>query len=260
MDETSWATALQGLVGDDLPALPALEEAVARLRSAGGVPFEVIAGTPRDRYGARITWRAGDPTRAQQLAEAAGLADHPWGAPDWIGVRTTTDGTTHFKPYHRRPPPLGASTVHRGLPVGLEPLMAAQDGSALEVYALQPGQSRWEDFVARALAPLGGPSPDLVFSPVPLPAARGFAVSAQHAVEVLQAVTVFAFPASLPSDEAVASAWTERMSTAELADHEAAVAAAHSLGRRQGRRYGLLAWTFRADGTVVRAASLRLGA
>jgi hypothetical protein len=251
-----WAQALGRLTAGHPDALPSLRRTVGALQAAGGLPFEVIAGTPAGRYGARLTFRAGADTRA--LARAAGLAGHPWGTPDWVGVRTSPDGATRCKGYHRRPPRLGITTVHRGLPPGADPVMAARDGDALEVYAMWPGERSWSSFVTQCLAPLG-----LIdvpaFAPLPQAAARGFAASARHDGDVLTAVTLYAFPPSLPGDdEAVLASWSAGMAHDERAHLAQSVAAAQSLAEQPGRLVGLLAWTFDRQGAAGRAMSLRV--
>jgi hypothetical protein len=253
-----WAQALACLVARHPAAMDSLAATVRRLRAAGGVPFEVIAGTPASRYGARITFRGARGSDPVALAAAAGLAAHPWGPPDFIGVRTDADGTTRCKGYHRRPPAMGSTTVHRGLPTGLDPVMAAADSSGIEVYAIQPGELRWETFAQRCLASLGVAPPDAGFSPRPWPCPRRFAVSARHVAGDLTAVTLYAFPPALPDDEHVATAWTAAMSQDERVDYVAAVAAVASLGRATGRLHALLGWSFGPGGFTSRSASLRV--
>src|SRR5262249_36962067 len=121
---------------------------------AGGVPFEVIAGTPAERYGARVTFR---PSRdSRRLAAAFGLESHPWGLPSWIGIRVSRSGAAEIKPYHR---------LHRlddrfQLPFeftrDLYPVAASLHGDQTELYLRQQTSSTWESFVDRALAPFGG--------------------------------------------------------------------------------------------------------
>jgi hypothetical protein len=257
-----WTEELARLATAHPAALPSLAGVVTALRAVGGVPFEVIAGTPAARYGARITFRpGGDPVA---LAGAAGLSDHPWGVPDWIGVRTSADGTVRCKAYHRRPPRLAITTVHRGLPPGLDPVMAARDGDAVEVYALCPGERSWRSFVSESLAPLpraARAGEAVTFSPVPRPARRGFAVSARHEGDVLSAITVYAFPRSLPrADDEVLAAWTEGMAGDERTSFGHAVVSAQRLTDGPGRLVGLLAWTFDANGVSSRAISLQVAA
>ncbi len=246
-----WHLALSALAGAHADATQSLIATVDRLRAAGGALFEVISGAPALRYGARLTFRpVGD--RAA-FAVAGGLADHPWGPPDWIGVRTSADGTTRAKAYHRRPPSLDAAIVHRGLPPGSEPVMASLDGDAIEVYAVHGGQLRWDAWVARCL-PI---EPDVPPTFTLVARARGFGLSVRQVAGEVSAVTLFAFPAALPPDERVTAEWTSRLSAADAVAHETALAAVASLGHRVGRRYGLLGWTYELRGFVGRAASLR---
>lgn len=254
----AWAQALTCLAGRHPAALESLAGIVENLGAAGGVPFEVIAGTPASHYGARITFRAAGGSDPAALAAAAGLAAHPWGTPDWIGVRTSADGTARCKGYHRRPPAMASTAIHRGLPAGAEPVMAALDGEATEVYAVEPGELRWETFAQRCLAGLGVSPSQVSFSPRPRPRPRGFGVSARHVHAELTAITLYAFPVSLAGDEDVAAAWTTAMPDDERMDYAHAVAAVGTLGRTSGRLHGLLSWSFDNSGAASRAASLRL--
>ena len=86
-----WALSLPVLAGRHTDAVPELVERVAELRAAGARLFEVIVGTPVDAYGARLTFRFGGGD-ADEVVQRAGLSGHPWGVPDWIGVRTGGDG------------------------------------------------------------------------------------------------------------------------------------------------------------------------
>ncbi|HEY2272338.1 MAG TPA: hypothetical protein VGH30_06165 [Jatrophihabitantaceae bacterium] len=257
MHEGQQAEALARLASAHPAARAPLARVVGSLIAAGGAPFEVIAGTPVTRYGARITFRS--TTDPAALAEAAGLADHVWGVPDWIGVRTAPDGTVQCKAYHRRPPPLGISTVHRGLPAGLDPVMASLDGTVLEVYAVEPGQRSWPTFVAGCVTPLGlNATHD--FAPIPRPTRHAFAVSARHGGAQLTAVTVYAATKALPTEDALLAAWTAGMSGEQRTAFGQAVVAARQLGTADVPLFDMLAWTFDASGFVSRAASLRVGA
>ena len=57
-------------------------------------------GTPASRYGARVTFEGRGEARAA-LAATFGIGRHPWGTPDWVGVRVRPDGTRGVKAYHR---------------------------------------------------------------------------------------------------------------------------------------------------------------
>ncbi len=236
-----------------------LREATGLALAAGAVPFEVIAGTPFARYGARITFRAGgDPAG---LATTLGLAEHPWGLPTWIGLRARLDGAVHVKAYH---PPERLDrqrfALPAGLPEGLAPVMAALDGDSAELYLrLLPHQS-WTSFVAAALAPLGGAADVPAFSPHPKPADGGFCLSVRWVGGAPAAVSLYADQRSLPGDAAVRRAWAEGMDETERGAYEAALAGVRSLGDvgATRARHGMLAWTRERGGGWHRAASLRV--
>ena len=256
--DAAWADVLRELYAAQPAAAEQVIAASARLRAAGGVPFEVVAGAPAALYGTRLSWRAQHPGAATALATAAGLDKHPWGTPDWIGLRSDADGTVRCKAYHRRPAGLEITTVHRGLVPGLDPVMAALDRSGIEVYATAPGQLRWAAFVAQALAGFA-PAPDPAsFQPVPRARARGFAMSARHDGDELVAVSLYAFTDALPDDAAVITRWTSGMSPPDRVAYSAAITAVGQLGTSLRPAHGLLAWSFDRAGTMMRAASLRV--
>ncbi|GEM_PF-4565395 len=247
-----WALALPVLAGPHTEAVPGLMARVAELRSAGARLFEVVVGTPIDAYGARLTFRTGDGD-AVDVARRAGLSGHPWGVPDWIGVRTGADGAVRAKAYHRRPP-LEATLVHRGLPETARPVMAARDGGTVEVYAVLPGEMTWQRFATAALAPLGCAPVEPGVGVVPR--ASGYALSVRHDGDELSAVTLFVTSESLREDSAVEEEWVASMSREEGDQHRARVAAAATVSRTTGRRYRMLAWSYARTGLVSRAVSL----
>ena len=252
-DDGGWSLALQALCRPHPAAVDQLCATAGRIRATGAQLFEVVSGTPATSYGARLTFRPGVDQRA--FDAAAGLSDHPWGPPDWIGVRTRPDGAVHCKAYHRHPPQLAFAQVHRGLPPGSEPVMAALDGGSVEVYAVFPGQISWETFGRQCLVPFGGTPAE---PGVRLTArARGFGVSVKQLDETIEAISLFAFAEALPNDDQVTASWLAQLSSDEADQHDVAMGAVASLGKIIGRRHALLAWTYERSGLAGRAASLR---
>jgi hypothetical protein len=257
--DAGWPPVLDGLLEAHVSSAGShMRPTADRLRAAGGRVFEIAVGT-LPRHGLRITWRPADPSGAHALAEAAGLAEHPWGAPDWIGLRTGSDGVARCKAYHRRPPPLGITTAHRGLLPECAPVMAALDGDVLEIYATLPAELGWDEFAARALAVLPASATGLPeFRPRPRRRAHGFAMSARHRGSDLEAITLYAFGRSLPDAEKVVTEWSSALTTDEHALYAAAVSALTARGQPLADLHGLLAWSFDASGAQTRAACLRV--
>jgi hypothetical protein len=250
-----WALALPVLAGPHVEAVPELVALVADLRGAGARLFEVVVGTPIGAYGARLTFRTGI-RDAADVAARVGLADHPWGVPDWVGLRTGADGAVRAKAYHRRTP-LDATLLHRGLPDSARPVMAARVGRSIEVYAVLPGAMGWQRHATAALEPLGcapvAPGLSLVARP------NGWAVSVRHDGDELSAVTLFATSETLPADGVVEEQWVSGMSVEERQLHGLRVAAAATVSRTPGRRYRMLAWNYTRSGLFSRAVSLHSG-
>lgn len=250
-----WALALPLLAGPHVEAVPALLAQVAALRDAGARLFEVVVGTPIEAYGARLTFVTGDGD-AEAVARHAALDGHPWGPPDWIGLRTDADGTVRAKAYHRRPP-LESTLVHRGMPQTARPVMAARDGDTTEVYAVLPGAMAWTRFAAEALEPLGCPPGRTGVSIVPT--ANSCAVSVRYDGDELTMVTLFVTSDALRPDPAVEAEWVAAMSPGEAAAHRLRVAASATVSRTAGRRYRMLAWHYTRAGLISRAASVHTG-
>ena len=247
-----WALALPVLAGPHGEAVPELRSRVADLRGAGARLFEVVVGTPIEAYGARLTFRSGSGAAAG-VAGRVGLADHPWGVPDWIGLRTAADGAVRAKAYHRRPP-LDATLVHRGLPVTARPMMASLSGRSIEVYAALPGQLTWERFASAALEPLGCAAAPAGVTVVPR--AGVFGVSVRHDGDQLSGMTLFVDSAALRDDAGVEEEWLGSLPPDERSLHVVRVAAAATVSRTSGRRYRMLSWHYAPAGLVSRAVSL----
>lgn len=262
--DPAWADIVGGLTAGSDGSSEELLGAVRRLRAAGGVAFEVVAGTPVESYGARITFRparGSNERERTQLAAVAGLDPHPWGTPDWIGIRSG-GGLIRCKGYHRRPPALGFTRVHRGLIPGVRPVMASLDGDATEIYAIWPGEISWDVFVERALAGFGSELwmhlRTSRFPPYPRPRRDGFAMSARHVGDRLTTITLYALAPSLPADERIFAEWPAAMTEPEQSAYALAVNAAGRWGHVDGPLHRALAWTFDRSGLVSRAASLRI--
>jgi hypothetical protein len=232
----------------------AMHEVIQRATASGAVPFEVIAGTPHTRYGARLTFRPVDDPRP--LAAAFGLEDHPWGLPAWVGVRVYADGTVRAKAYHRLERLDGRFELPVSLPPGLHPVMASLYEGAIELYLFQRLASTWSAFVTACTALVNAPA--ATFMPYPSPAESGYGLTLCWHGRQVTAMTLLADERCLPDDAAVRRAWSQGMDDVERSAYESALAGVRSLGRR-GRHawHALLGWTF-GQGSWHRAASLRV--
>ena len=123
---------LQCLTFDSPDDTSSLRMSIGNVCNFRVVPFEVIAGTPRERYGARMTFRATGPNA--ELAAAFGLQNHPWGDPDWVGFRFGRGGARKVKAYHRLKD-VSRFRLPSGLPAPLYPVMAALHEDFTEVYS-----------------------------------------------------------------------------------------------------------------------------
>jgi hypothetical protein len=250
-----WELLVQCLALEHAASLDAMREIVERAAASGAVPFEVIAGTPRARYGARLTFRPGADPRP--LAAAFGFADHPWGVPAWVGVRVYPDGTTHAKAYHRVGRFDDRFALPAAMPRGFRPVMASLDGGATELYLRFAPACAWSTFVAACTASLAASA--YTFVPHPRPAEYGYCLSVRWQAKELTAISLFADERCLPDDATVRRAWSQGMDDAERSAYETALAGVRSLGAR-GRNawHALLGWTFERGGGWHRAASLRI--
>ena len=102
-----------------------------RAFACGATPFEVIAGAPFERYGARVTFEHASPGT---LAREFGLDGHPWGAPRWVGVRVAPGGELRVKAYHPVERLDARFELPSEWPGDLHPIMASLDGDAIEIY------------------------------------------------------------------------------------------------------------------------------
>jgi hypothetical protein len=259
---------LRCLAVKDPEMLPPLRQAFACAEAAGAVPFEVIAGAPFGRYGARITFRPGPGAEPRELARAFGLDGHPWGAPAWVGVRVLPGGAVHAKAYHTLDALDDRFTLPAGLPTGLQPVMAALDlpdrglgSGAKELYLCLGPDRSWTSFVKTAVAALGEvEAGEMLFSPHPRPSEGGFCLSLRWREGELTTLSLYATQRSLPPDDEIRRAWIAGMDGEDREVYEAALAGVRDLGRLPASHawHGMLAWTLERGGGWQRAASLRV--
>jgi hypothetical protein len=273
--EDRWDTLLACLTLSRPTNLPSILRTVKSALQAGGIPFEVMAGSPASRYGARISFRPGRERRP--LAEATGLAAHPWGLPDLVGLRQRPDGTVHAKGYHllthlnreawgggrfvvdRGPAvlPDGGLPVPSGLPDGLDPWMVALDGAAIELYLHLAPARTWTSFATACAAVFDAPAYPCV--PHPWPVEQGFSLSLRWEQHRLSALTLYADQRALPHDDDVSRVWCQGMEAADRMAYQMALAGVRGHGPRGiGRWHAILCWTLEHDRTWHRSASLRV--
>jgi hypothetical protein len=234
-------------------SIPLLETALERAGILGAYPFEIIAGTPRARYGARITLRL--PAEKSRFLIAFGLDHHPWGQPEWVGFRIKGEGQLVIKAYHRVVQ-LGQLSFHEKLSGQLYPVMAALHEGSTETYLRYSGCCAWEEFVAMALARWPSEIPAFDFQPYPSPVPDSFCVSQRLRGDQLESVSLFADYRSLPDDETIRHLWSQDMTRAEREIYELTLAAVRSCGpRRLGTWHAMLSWTLERGGWH-KAASL----
>jgi hypothetical protein len=240
-------------------SLEAFRAAVGVALASGARPFEVIAGAPYDRYGARMTFvpKTGDASRLG----AAICGGHPWGPPTWLGIRWV-DGRLAIKPYHRI---THLPDTHSFAEVAddLVPQLAALDGDRIEVYLRSARERSWKTFVTESVAALcdAARARELAASasPLPRPAAWNHAVSYRYERGALRAISVFADGRALPAERTVRERWTAGLAADDAACFERLVAATSSYGRnRSGATCAMLAWSIDADGNEQRAVSLAI--
>lgn len=253
-----WSTLASALAAPHAGTLPQLERSLEKAFGAGARPFEVVVGAPAGPLGARITFSPGD--RPEALAAAFGLADHPWGAPSWVGVRARSGAALHAKAYHCSPPPGAGFALPAGLPEGLRPVMASLDGDAYEVYLRLAPARTWGAFAGACVAAFtaaSGCASAPAVSPRPRPSESGLGLSLRWSSGRLSALSLFARGASLPDEAAIARAWTEGLADDDARAYALALAGVRSIGRlRGGAWHAMLTWTLEAGGPWRRAVSL----
>ena len=248
----NWNVLLRSLSLPCGATLPALTEGVKLIAQEDpSIPFEAVVGTPAGRYGPRLTFRHREGGRFTGLAARAG---HPWGAPDWVGVRVR-DGRPHLKFYFARARGLGDADPPAGAPDDLHPVMAAREGDREEVYWRCRRATGWRTFAQRCAALAGAEPPEC--RPLPRPAEYGFALSVARTRGAITAVTLFADHRCLPGDAETARQWAASMPEQEQRFYEAALGGVRALGPRPRHGWhGMLGWTLDAGGGSSRAASL----
>jgi len=255
--DESWVVLAQTLCQGSPDNTPILRNAIAKAWTSGARPFEVISGTPHGRYGARVTFSM--PADKQSFAAQFGLADHPLGFPEWLGLRISDSGRLIVKMYHLLDslPPL---PVPHSVRRNLHPIMVSLHEGSREVYARFTAACEWRDFVEACLGGLEQSAfSELHYQPYPKAVENAFAVSFRFEDDTVAAVTLFAYQRALPDDDTTRAAWSRHMSQSEQQMYELTYAAVRSLGqRRLGSWHAMLGWTVESDGRTHRAASLRI--
>jgi len=247
-----WETLARCLAATDPGTLHQLNSALKRAYSCGALPFEIIAGAPFERYGARVTFQHPSP---EILARAFNLDRHPWGAPDWVGLRIAANGPLRVKPYHRVDQVDARFELPPAWPTDLYPVMAALDGEITELYLRKRQACDFAGFARCCLGPLRVEPPATV--PQPRPHDDSFCVSLRREGCRLCAISVFADWRALPRDPKIESAWSAGLNEADRLAYLLALAGARSLGFLPlGNWHAMLAWTVEADGARHRAVSL----
>lgn len=225
-----------------------------RASEFGALPFEVIAGTPFARYGARVTFKHESPA---MLAQAFGFEGHAWGPPNWVGVRVRSDGTLLKKAYHRVESLDARFAVPDEWPKDLYPVMASLDGDAVELYLRKRNACSFTGFAERCLSSLGADYPLPRTMPHPRPRDHAFCVSVRRESGRVSAVSLYADWRALPRDSEIERLWSQDLDEEERTPYQLAVAGTRSIGfLPSGNWHAMLAWTAEANGQRHRAVSL----
>jgi len=233
---------------------PIFQRAIEKACALGAVPFEVIAGTPKSRYGTRITLRL--PSDKSQFMRDFGLDGHPWGLPEWVGLRTHGAGPLVVKAYHQKPP-VAPISFEEKLRSRLDLVMASLHSSFTETYWRFRGDCLWPEFVRMCLDGFSAGKPYYDFLPTPDSVPASFCVSEKCEGGRVQSVSLFADYRALPDDATISQLWTQDMPEQERQAYELALAAVRSTGqRRLGTWHAMLCWTLESSGGWHKAASL----
>jgi len=233
---------------------PIFQKAIEKACALGAIPFEVIAGTPKTRYGARITLRL--TSDKSQFIRDFELDGHPWGAPDWVGLRIQGEGPLVVKAYHQvaQVTPLSFEEKLRSR---LDLVMAALHDGSIETYWRFRGVCPWPEFVQMCLEGFSAEKPDYDFLPTPDSLPDAFCVSEKCKGGRVQSISLFADHRALPDDATISRLWTQDIPEQERQAYELALAAVRSTGqRRLGTWHGMLCWTLERSGDWHKAASL----
>lgn len=237
--------------------VPHLLEGLERALGAGAQPFEVIAGSPHHRYGARITFSASSPSTCRRLEDACGLEPHPWGDWSWVGLRVHPEGNTEWKRYHTVNQLRLSLDPPDAAPPGLVPVMASLHNGEVETYYRLPSPTEWPPFAEGCAALVGAVPPATAIRP--RPAADAFCLSVRQHQGRVRAVTIFADDRALPDEPSLAAAWRSELPPEDRASYDATLMAVRAAGRRPARGWhAMLAWAIDAGGLTARAVSLRL--
>jgi hypothetical protein len=254
--DVNWIRLAQCLTFPRTDHTQVLATAIEKTCSLGATPFEVIAGTPHRMYGARITFVV-PPENGKILAEW-GLSNHPWGAPQWIGLRSNEKGHLRAKGYYKLAK-LDRLPFARDFAKNFSPVMSSVQDDVIETYARFHGSSEWIPFVRACTQPLSKHLPD--FQPLPRSVGESFCVSVKSRCDSIQAISVFADYRALPEDDTIRHLWSRDMSCEEQESYELTLAGVRSCGRRRlGSWHAMLGWTLESSGVWHKAASLRFPA
>lgn len=257
--DEQWRDLLAACLGGEQPQTVAqLSREMARACAARARPFEVITGSPSRRYGARVTFEVPAAER-DGVAAVLGLGAHPWGAPDWVGLRMSTRGEAAWKAYHRFDRVAGAIDLPLALPQAFIPVMAARHDGIDELYFRRGPAIEWSAFVDEvcAVTRIGAIPPSC--RPWPRARANSFCLSVKFDHHTVIAISFFADDRALPDDRVIAADWIAGMDAEDCAAYEAALACVRASGPRPARGWhALLAWTFEPAAGWSRAASLRV--
>jgi hypothetical protein len=244
------------LVWEQRETLTQLLREMHRAIDASARPFEVIVGSPRARFGARIAFLIAE-SSASRVVHELGLESHPWGAPSWVGLRVNAKGEIDWKAYHAArvvPLPLDAPP---GVPSPLTPVMAALHQGRCEIYYRLLAKMPWEAFAAPCLRLVDG---EMSASRLHIsPTTAAFCLSIAREGRAVRAVSVFADDRALPAEPESSRLWREALPAADRAAYDVALVGVRSTGRRPARGWhAMYAWTSSDDGSQSRAVSLRI--
>jgi hypothetical protein len=247
-----WWTFGRCLTATSPDTLSQLGTALQRASVCGATPFEVIAGAPFARYGARVTFEHPSPGT---LAREFGLGDHPWGTPRWFGVRVAPGGRLRVKAYHRVERIDERFELPPSWPRDLYPVMASLDGDSVEIYLRKRDACEFVELAARCLAPLGLPPPET--APAPRPHHDAMCVSLRRERGRLSAISLYADWRALPRDTEIERIWSAGLDEGDRIAYQLALAGVRSLGFLALQNWhSMLAWTAEATGERHRAVSL----
>lgn len=228
-------------------------EALSALIARGASPFELISASPMEPWGPRLTMSAGP--RAAEVARAAGLADHPWGPPRWVGLRHDREGRLRAKPYHL--PSAAGSGEHGGDLPGFRPVMVSRWEGLEERYHRQEGATSWRALGALTEARFGLSLPALPWTPRLRDGALGLSLCWRG--EAIVALSAFAGASALPPDRELFEAWTDRLPPDEREPFARLSLLVRALGPPPlGSYTGLVSVTVAPGGGARWAISLRI--